>query len=271
MFAAYLPFLALTFGTSLLAFVAIALLPGAASPESAQGFPFWLIAVWAPSLAALVIAHQQGDLTGFLVRASSLTGPRIWAWLITLSPLLLLAAVWMFDSGRQLTQTPELRTIALLFAFNLVLGPLGEELGWRGYLQIELQQQVGWLGAALLIGLIWTVWHMPLWLVPSPQRDIPILLFSGHVMAYAIILGALQVWAGNSVIPAIGFHLAVNLVAAIALLGGLGHPADWYRMTLLPYWGLAAIIALATTLLGPCPAEGCQISASDHAGTNTIR
>lgn len=257
----YLPFLALTFGISLLAFAGIAFIPGAASPETATGLPFWLVAVWAPTLAALVIAFRHGDLGPFVTRAIQISELPVWAWLIALSPPVILALVFVLDGGRQLTVRPEFSTIAILIAFNLVLGPLGEELGWRGYLQVSLQQQIGWLGAALVIGVIWFLWHVPLWLVPSPQRDIPLLLFAGHVMAYAVILGTIQVWAGHSVVPAIIFHLGVNVVAAVVLLGGFTHAADWYRVSLLPYWSLATIVALATTLVAPCPAGECQIAA----------
>ena len=259
MLAAYLPFLTLTFGISLVAFCGIAFVPGAATPESPIGLPFWLVAVWSPTLSALIIAFQRGEFTSFLGRAASLPEAPLWAWLLALSPLAILAVVFVLDGGRGFTQRPELSTIAALLAFNLILGPLGEELGWRGYLQVSLQQQIGWLGAALFIGIVWFIWHLPLWLVPSPQRDIPVLLFAGHVMAYAIILGAIQVWAGHSVAPAIAFHLGVNVIAAIALLSGFAHAADWYRLSLVPFWLLAGGAALATTLLAPCPGAACQI------------
>lgn len=55
---------------------------------------------------------------------------------------------------------PSPRTAGLLF------GPWGEELGWRGYAQPQLQQGIGAFGASLLVGTLWSVWHY--WPVLTP-------------------------------------------------------------------------------------------------------
>lgn len=44
-------------------------------------------------------------------------------------------------------------------------GPLGEELGWRGLALPVLRDQLGLLTAALVIGIIWAVWHLPFFAV----------------------------------------------------------------------------------------------------------
>jgi membrane protease YdiL (CAAX protease family) len=48
----------------------------------------------------------------------------------------------------------------------LILGSLGEELGWRGFAQPRLQRRWGALPAAIVVGLIWSAWH--LWPVLTP-------------------------------------------------------------------------------------------------------
>jgi membrane protease YdiL (CAAX protease family) len=56
---------------------------------------------------------------------------------------------------------------ALLFAIGAVIaGAIGEELGWRGFGQSRLQVGIGALGAAVIIGLLWSTWH--LWPVAVP-------------------------------------------------------------------------------------------------------
>jgi membrane protease YdiL (CAAX protease family) len=49
------------------------------------------------------------------------------------------------------------------FFFNLFAGPLGEELGWRGFALNELQKKHSPLISAIIVGFWWACWHIPLW------------------------------------------------------------------------------------------------------------
>ncbi|MGE7674569.1 CPBP family intramembrane glutamic endopeptidase [Lysinibacillus sp. NPDC094403] len=49
------------------------------------------------------------------------------------------------------------------FIKNLLAGPLGEEIGWRGFAQIELQKKHSPLKASIIIGFWWGMWHLPIW------------------------------------------------------------------------------------------------------------
>jgi uncharacterized protein len=51
--------------------------------------------------------------------------------------------------------------------FILVIGPLPEEIGWRGYLLDRLQLRWNALVASLVLGLIWWSWHLPLFGLPG--------------------------------------------------------------------------------------------------------
>ena len=48
------------------------------------------------------------------------------------------------------------------FAINGI-GFLGEEYGWRGFLQGKLQRKIGKRLGIILLGIIWEAWHLPLW------------------------------------------------------------------------------------------------------------
>lgn len=43
------------------------------------------------------------------------------------------------------------------------VGYFGEEYGWRGYLQEKMQHQFGKRLGVILLGVLWELWHMPLW------------------------------------------------------------------------------------------------------------
>lgn len=63
-----------------------------------------------------------------------------------------------------------LSIISLPIMFVIILlssGPLQEEHGWRGVLQEELQRKINPLIASILTGLIWGLWHLPLFFIPN--------------------------------------------------------------------------------------------------------
>lgn len=243
---AFPAFLALTFAISLGGFALIVLVPGAQSPESARGLPFWLLTVWGPSLAALILAARAGEMGALLGRAVRVSTIPPEVWLLMLVPIAMLLLLRPMATG-----TPSPLPLGLLLAsigFNLILGPLGEELGWRGVLQEGLQDRIGWLTAALAVGAIWFVWHLPLWLIPSPQSEIPVWLFGAHCMAYAVIIGAAYRLSGGSILPAIALHLSFNLAANWALFAGFDPARAWFEDSLWPYVGLALVCVTLVTM-----------------------
>ena len=46
--------------------------------------------------------------------------------------------------------------------FILLFGPLPEEMAWRGYALDGLQSKWNALEASLILGIAWTIWHLPL-------------------------------------------------------------------------------------------------------------
>jgi len=50
---------------------------------------------------------------------------------------------------------------ALIPALALDPGPLGEELGWRGFALPRMLTRWQPLAVSLILGLIWGVWHLP--------------------------------------------------------------------------------------------------------------
>lgn len=73
--------------------------------------------------------------------------------------------------------------ISILYMFlNLPLFIIGggfEEIGWRGYLQPKLEKVTGYLVSILIVGVIWSIWHLPLWLISGTvQSALPFVAYT---------------------------------------------------------------------------------------------
>jgi len=135
---------------------------------------------YTPTIAALLIAWRWPGAGGVRKLLKQVTRWRVrvgWYLLALLGPipLLLLADLIyvMFggDAPRQWLAMPsgtaEGGMSAVLFTIGAVIaGAIGEELGWRGFGQSRLQVRFGALWAAIVIGLLWSTWH--LWPVAVP-------------------------------------------------------------------------------------------------------
>lgn len=98
-------------------------------------------------------------------------------------------------------------------AVLLVGGPLGEELGWRGYALPRLDQRMDPLVVGVLLGLVWAAWHLPLFLVPgTPQAGLPILWFVAQTVALSVLLAWVYRRSGSLLLVVL-VHGAVNTLA----------------------------------------------------------
>lgn len=104
----------------------------------------------------------------------------------------------------------------LLSGFLSGAGPLGEELGWRGYLLPELNKvKQSDLASSIKLGLIWAIWHVPLFLFPDFRVGLNInvfsLLYPLSLTLIAFIMTKIAKWTRGSVFIAIWFHGIINV------------------------------------------------------------
>ena len=98
-------------------------------------------------------------------------------------------------------------TTISVFLWHLLWGPLGEQLGWRGYMLNELHKEYSPLTAALIKGVLWGFWHAPLWLVSG---------YTGmHLLKYSLFFMILMISA--SVIIAFFYRLNHTLLIPIVI------------------------------------------------------
>lgn len=109
--------------------------------------------------------------------------------------------------------------ISWLFIFgdSIIRGPLGEEIGWRGFVLNELQKKFNPLKSAIIVGVAWGVWHTPLWLLSGysgKQLILYIISFLINIIAASVIMTVFYIKNHNLLIPIL-IHQLYNYFFAL--------------------------------------------------------
>jgi len=179
------------------------------------------VAVYAPNIAAIVVSAGTEGVAGVRELLSRLFRWRVGIWwyvvvLVGIPALSLCARVLAaaLIGGPIAIHFPSARglLLAILGAVFLDPGPLGEELGWRGYALPRLMVGRSALSAAVILGLIWGAWHLPAFLLPGmPQSRIAIVPFMIGSVAVSILMTWVYNSTGGSVLLTILMHLMFNV------------------------------------------------------------
>ena len=141
--------------------------------------PFTVSAVVAPyagpTLAAFIMAGVTGGRAGIVRLLCRIVlwrvGLRWYLFTFVSFPVILtLGAIVVpgnLASFEPMEPLPLLSSFLLFFIYPALIigGPLGEEPGWRGFALPRLQRRHGPLLGSLILGVLWTFWHVaPVWL-----------------------------------------------------------------------------------------------------------
>lgn len=249
-------FFALAYAVSWAAWVPLAL-AGASASSPLLG----LISLgsFGPSLAAILLtALFEGRaglrrLLGGLLRwragggwyAAALLGPFAVAFVAAALTAFLLGGPPLGFGGSQIPEGMPAPLVALLvvpaFVVGLAFGgPLGEEIGWRGYALPRMQEERGALPSALVLGVVWALWHLPLFFVAgTTQSFLPFLPFAVWVVSLSVVFAWAYNGSGGSLLVCLLLHGAVNFCAgALAVL-----PART-DASALPFYVYAGLVLL---------------------------
>jgi uncharacterized protein len=146
------------------------ILPGAVGyymlPAAIGGF--------SPLVAALLAAHRENGRKGIRQLFRSLRPIGVgWPWYP--GALLLFGAIYVAGvAACQLFGIAD--SVPWLYLpempqhiVAMVLVPITEEPGWRGYALPRLQVRFGTVRASLILGVLWAAWHTMMFLYPGPS------------------------------------------------------------------------------------------------------
>ena len=113
------------------------------------------------------------------------------------------------------TENIQWSNVVLFVPILFIGGPLGEEFGWRGFLQDALTEKNMFRGT-LILGLVWSLWHLPLFFIEGTvQSHIPFLQFMLQNTLFAFYYTWFYNRTHGSIIWMIIFHAVANVSAAM--------------------------------------------------------
>jgi uncharacterized protein len=214
--------------------------------------PVFYVLAYAPTLSALILASVVGGGAGVRSLFAMLIRPFRTIWLLVaflLIPAIALVLVLLLPLIGYARWPVSARDIFIsvpLILFNSWqvfqnTGPLGEELGWRGYALPRLLMARSALSASLLLGLVWSIWHVPAFFLTGVMGQ----SFAGFgwwaldTFAFTIVITWLFLRAkGNVFIAAIIPHFVIN---------GMGVAGAWLSRP--PEAAALALVAVGVVAL----------------------
>ncbi|MEO8451663.1 MAG: CPBP family intramembrane glutamic endopeptidase [Gemmatimonadota bacterium] len=185
--------------------------------------PLFYFGVYTPTIVSIVLTAAFEGMAGLKALFSRLDPRRcnpVW-YLVVVGGFLLLniagAGVGALVGGTSLATRFGAGAGILLHALVFDPGPLGEELGWRGFALPRMLSKRRPLSASLLLGAIWGAWHLPAFYVSSlSQSQLSIPVFMLGAISLSVVVCWLFIRSNGSVLITILAHVMANHAMDIA-------------------------------------------------------
>jgi len=152
-------------------------------------------------------------------------------------------------------QAQSLAFFGVNLAFSLFIQSLlgsvitiGEEFGWRGYVQEKLIRRFGLNWGLILLGIIWGYWHLPIGLMGWNFPDHPVLGALVLTPISTIFLGIYLSWLylrSKSIWMPTLAHAASNLAVTLLFVELIMQRNDFYlQLVFIAAWGVVAGLCL---------------------------
>jgi CAAX protease family protein len=193
----------ITFSALAIAFSWVAALPAVLFGAAFQ--PYQTLGAYGPLLAALVVSAATDGRNGIktLLRRMTIWRFGIGPYLLATFGLVILYLLTVVLSAVLPIQSL-LQNWILIFTFYIpalfttyLINPIGEETGWTGFALPHLQKQFSpWLSTVLL-GVVWAIWHLPAYFIPSEMGAFNLMGFV-IFMLIAVFTRIIWTWITNT-------------------------------------------------------------------------
>lgn len=126
----------------------------------------------------------------------------------------------------------------------------GEEIGWRGYALPRLAARFGLASASVLLGVVWALWHLPLFFVAEADTyHQPFFVYLVQVTAISVAIAWLWQRTGGSLLLTMLLHAAVNNSKDIVPSATPGGTRTFGLHASLPAWLTVALLCLCAACM----------------------
>jgi len=217
--------------------------------------PWWAIALFivggfVPSLLGIFLTWKKEGVSGLRKLGQHIIQFRFgWRWYVFTFLIVIAGTAGQITINRLLGNTFN-GTLFLTqlgsFLPLLILGPLSEEIGWRGYALERLQTRWNALTSSLIVGVVWALWHLPLFMmVGTSQHELgdPFISFLIKITASSILYTWLYNNTKHSLWSAILLHWLYTY-ASLVVSSGITRSPLYNWLECLPYVIIAIVVVL---------------------------
>jgi membrane protease YdiL (CAAX protease family) len=249
-------YVALTFGVSWLIWATPVMASLGWIESPVPNLVLAIVGAHGPLVAALVMTGRESGWAGVkrLVRAGfDVRMTLVWWIVIVFAPVLLSGlAVWAngmtseFVLDTTLLRQP-LMILPTFVAMFVVGGSVQEEFGWRGYALPRLLAVWNPLLASVILGLVWGLWHWPLFFVDgASQSFMPFGVFVLLAVGFSVLFTLAYLRTERNLFSALLLHTVIN--TSLSLFPPIEQRAGGNQMA-LTYLALAYVVVAVVLVL----------------------
>lgn len=180
--------------------------------------PLELLGTTMPGLVAIAmraVRPEERDSRSFVGRFEFSKQSSLLFLFSLVVPVLIRLTILVAQVGFGMSDLSKLDVWVLVrvFLFNVLLGPLWEEIGWRGYLLPNLLEQFRFIPATLVVGLVWGFWHSVLYLVLRHVSVLSFVFTFAAIVGVSMILSVLYAATKGTLVMPVLFHASFNSAA----------------------------------------------------------
>lgn len=181
-----------------------------------------MFAGFAPSIVGVIMLKKETgrEFKSHMKKRFNLSFPKKWLLIMMIFPAqsaLSLFLVKVIEKDFTVVNPISPMMFPLIFLQILFIGgAIGEEFGWRGYALDKLQKVLSPFNATLLLGVLWSLWHLPLfYMLNTVQSNLPLWQF----MLQNTVIAFIYTWIYNktkgNIILMILLHAVLNTSSAM--------------------------------------------------------